>query len=435
MTMRRVFSRFVNLIEISNLYLLSANFASLGLAVLNFKLLASYLSVESLAIYALIITFQGFSTLILTGPLRVGLVRLYAKALVRNQQSEYIGFAFIVILGAGLCAVVIGSVISVFFSFKTPISIMGVTFAIAYGMLLDYNSFLSGAALQRGKKGLAAVRIIIGKLSLTVGLFIVAAMGKVIDVVSILGWTVAAFVMILILMQFMQGNASVEQLEVKNSKWRNWASELVSFSWIFMVIGIISWAQTGLPRFFLSWWQSPESIARFFIVTQIALISMLGAMATVTQIISPRLFRRQEERPHEVLSPWQNEILSGAGAVLFVALLGAGFSLIIGDRLIQLLTQRNYNDLGFLLALMFVTYGLYSTAQILRIYGDQIKKPRIYLIANLLYPISAVLLAFIGSKINLQTLCFYVLMGEVIHIALIVGINQFYFIRNRGSDL
>jgi len=415
--------------------LLSANFSSLGLSVLNFKLLASYLSTENLALYALIIIFQGFSTLILTGPLRVGLIRLYAKALIRNQQSEYVGFAFIVMLGAGLCVVVIGSVISVFLSFKNPINIMGVTFAIAYGILLDYNSFLSGADLQRGKKGLAAVRIIIGKLSLTGGLFIVAAMGKVIDVVSILGWTIATFIMILIFTQFMQGDASVEQLNVKNSEWRNWTSELVSFSWIFMVIGIVSWAQTGLPRFFLSWWQSPESIAQYFIVTQIALISMLGVMATVAQIISPRLFRRQEERPCEILSPWQNEILSGAGVVLSIALLGTGFSLIIGDWLIQLLTQKNYSDLAFLLALMFVTYGLYSTAQILRIYGDQIKKPRIYLIANLIYPISAVLLAFIGSKINLQTLCFFVLMSEVLHIALIVGINQFYFIRNRGSDL
>lgn len=430
--LRRVFSKFVNLIEVSNLYLLSANFFSLVLSVLNLKLLANYLSVENLSIYALIITFQSFSMLILTGPLRVGLVRLYVKALVRNQQSKYVGFASIVILCAGLFAIVIGGIISVFFSFKNPISIMGVVLAIGYGVLLDYNSFLAGSTLQRGNKKIAGIRIIIGRLSLTIGLFIAVLLRKTINAVSILSCTIAVFVIILVILQFIDRDSSIKQSKVKNNEWRNWTFELVNFSWIFMVIGVVSWAEMGLPRFFLSWWQSPESVAQFFIVMQIALNFMMVIMATITQIISPKLFRRQEERFYKVLSPWQNEIISGAGIALFIAFLGAGFSLIIGDKLIQLLTQKGYSDLNFLLALMFVTYGFYSTAQILRIYGDQIKKPKIYLMANLLYPISAILFAFIGSRISLLVLCFALLMSQVLHVALIIGINQFYFIRNRG---
>lgn len=424
-------SRVGALLGLLNPGLLGANVASLALAVGSLKLLSVLLSVEDLAVYVLITAFQSFSTLILTGPLRVGLTRLYTGPLLGGQRRDYERFALGAILISGLLSMAAASAVIGAFDFGPSVHVLGVVLAVAYGVLMDYASFLSGAALQRARVAVAAWFMLAPKLALIGGILVAVAVRPANLPVAILGWTLG-FTVLLLAPGYRVRRAAAEAAAPEGPPaWRTWVSELVGFSWIFVAVGVVSWAQTALPRYYLSWWQDAASVAGFYIVMQIAVAAMMSVMGAVGQTIAPRLYRRQEALPGHVPSPWQGELVGGAGIALAIALLGAACSLVLGDRLLLLLAREEYLGLSTLLALMFVTQGLRCAAQVLRIYGDQIKRPNIYLAANLVYPAATVLLALVGSRTGLAALCVALLAGELIHIGMIAAANQRHFVRSR----
>lgn len=416
--------------DASNFYLALANFASLVLSVINFKFLAGHMTKDALASYILVITFQSFSMMTLTSPLRIGLVRLYATALIKNDQAGYLRFAIVTLLVSGLIATIAGCAVSMVLGHKHSLDTLAVIFALVYGLLLDFTDFLAGTALQKGNKGLAAIRTVIGKFSLTVGLLLAVLFFKTGTPATILGLTLLAHILLTALS--IQWRMNIPR-ETNENNWRQWFHDVLAFSWIFAATGVISWAQVGMPRFFLSWWQNQESIAQYFIVTQIASLSMMGIAATVSQAIAPRLFRRHDEDPEAIQSPWQSELVGGVLLILCFALGGFVLSMVAGDHVIRVISQDRYAHLSLLMALSFVTCGIYMSAQFLRMYGDQNKKPSIYLATNIVYPILTVLLVLAAARISITAVCVVTCLAEVLHLLLVAATNQWYFSKKRKN--
>lgn len=404
--------------------LLVANVGSLALSLITIKVLSTLMSVDMFATYVLIITFQAFATFSLTGPLRVGLTRYHASALVSSDDTDYRRFAFSAFAVSALITTFGAVVVTRAFDFGSAVTIKGVVFAVLYGVLSDYASFLSIAALQIARGWLAVWLMIVGKLALLAGaalshIIFNAPAPETILLFAILVFSATLFT----LRDFCVGSVSLRTLFV-DLNWAVRAPAIVRFGWIFVATGLISWAQMSMPRYFLSWWQAPEEVVRFFLVTQIALLSMMTVSAVIGQTISPKLFSRHDDMcmlPH---SPWQYELLGGVGLAIFAALVAIFISLFAGDWVIALVSKKGYSDMSSLLAISFATYGFYAAAQVLRIYGDQIKRPQIYLTANIVYPVVAVGFSFLAVKHGIIFLCLALLTSEALHLAMIAAINH-----------
>lgn len=401
-----------------------ANVGSLALSLVTIKALSTMMSVDMFAAYVLIITFQAFATFSLTGPLRVGLTRYHASALISLDDVAYRRFAFSAFAASALITSFGAVVVVHAFDFGSAVTVQGVVFAVLYGVLSDYASFLSIAALQMARGWLAVWLMMLGKLALLAGAVLVYIIFDELEPEIVLLSAILIFSVTLFMLRgFSVGSGSIRSLFVD----LNWAARtppIVRFGWIFVATGLISWAQMSMPRYFLSWWQAPEEVVRFFLVTQIALLSMMTVTAVIGQTISPKLFSRHDDMcmlPH---SPWQYELLGGVGLAILAALVAIFISLFAGDWVIALVSRKDYRDMSSLLAISFATYGFYAAAQVLRIYGDQIKRPQIYLTANIVYPAAAVGLSFLAVKHGLIFLCLALLTSEAIHLAMIAAINH-----------
>jgi O-antigen/teichoic acid export membrane protein len=388
------------------------------------KVLSTLMSVDMFAAYVLIITFQAFATFSLTGPLRVGLTRYHASALVSLDDADYRRFALSAFAASALITTFGAVVVARVFDFGSAVTVQGVVFAVLYGVLSDFASFLSSAALQMARGWLAVWLMMVGKLALLAGAVLAFIIFDELEPETILLFAILIFwATLFILRGFSVGSSSLRSLFV-GLNWAARAPPVVRFGWIFVATGLISWAQMSMPRYFLSWWQTPEDVVRFFLVTQIALLSMMTITSVVGQTISPMLFRRHDDMCLHLPSPWQYELLGGAGLAFLVALGAVFFSLFAGDWVVTLLSKKDYHDISLLLAISFATYGFYAVAQVLRIYGDQIKRPQIYLSANVVYPAAAVGFSFLAVKHGLIFLCLALLTSEVLHLAMIAAINH-----------
>lgn len=410
-----------------------ANVGSLALSLVTIKVLSTLLSVDMFAAYVLIITFQAFATFSLTGPLRVGLTRYHASALVSSDDADYRRFAFSAFAASALITTFGAVVVVRAFDFGSAVTVQGVVFAVLYGVLSDYASFLSSAALQMARGWLAVWLMMVGKLALLAGAALAFINSDAAGPETILLFAILVFsATLFILRGFSVGSGSLRSLFV-GLNWAARAPSIVRFGWIFVATGLISWVQTSMPRYFLSWWQAPEDVVRFFLVTQIALLSMMTVTAVVGQTISPKLFRRQDDKRLPPPSPWQYELLGGAGLAILAALVAIFFSLFAGDWVVALVSKKGFRDMSSLLAISFATYGFYAVAQVLRIYGDQIKRPQIYLAANVVYPTAAVVFSFIAVNHGLIFLCLALLTAEALHLAMIAAINHRQYTYLRAS--
>jgi len=442
--------------DIISVRLFLANFSSLALSLVNIKVLSTFLSVDKFATWALIITFQSFATFILTGPLRVGLTRYHASALAVSEDASYRRFAFSAFFVSALISIFCAVMVVNAFDFGSSITIQGVVFAVLYGVILDYSSFLSLVAQQMAHVWRAIFLLMLGKLALLAGVALsfikfdvsegVSELGLLAGTVSlsvikfdapepeiILPLTVLVFSVSLFILRCFSCESSLLCSFFVGLKWDVRIPAIMRFGWVFVVTGLISWTQMSMPRYLLSWYQSPEEVACFFLVTQIALLSMATLTAVIGQTISPKLYIRHDDIQLPGLpSPWQFELVGGAGLAIFTALVAIIFSLVAGDWVVKLVSREGFDDISELLAISFATYGLYSVAQVMRIYGDQIKRPQIYLVANIVYPLVAVVLSFLAVRHGLIFFYFGLLTAEVIHLVMITVINQIQYNYSRA---
>lgn len=395
------------------------------------KTLALILSISSFSNYILVITFQSFATLVITGPLRVGLTRYHATALSEGGGVEYRRFAFWTFVVSALITPIFAGALFYSIRFEAGVTIQGVILAILYAILSDYSSFLSSAALQVTRKWLGVWLMLVGKLALLFGAVITYLLSDVSAPETILIFAITLFVLgLLIVREYLFGHCSLSK-SFESLRWAERAMPIAKFGAVFVLTGIISWAQMSLPRYYLSWWQSQEDIVKFYLVTQIAMLSMVTLTSAIGQTISPILFRRHDESQLTATSPWGYEVLGGVMVVLSAGVFASLLSMFLGDWLVALVSNKSIKGASILLSLSFATYGFYAIAQILRIYGDQIKRPKIYLSANITYPVAAVLLSYFGVQHGLLYLCLALLASELLHLIMIVSINHIEYSSQR----
>ena len=409
-----------NRVNISGMCFLVANFLSLALALVNFKLLTSILNQRILAEYALLTTFQNFGTLILTGPLRVALVRYYSSALVEKLKNEFEQFAVMTMTISAIILIASGIIFSICLGMSAILQIVSVFLIIIYGILQDYVSFQAGCAIQLNKAKIAAIRIIISKLSFTVGIIIAYLIERSPSAILIFSLSISALAIATYFTLEEPPKFSFKTLPV----YKDFSKRIYSFGWIFILTGLISWAQLNMPRFFISWNYSEEWVSKFYIITQISFLSLSGFMATVSQYLSPRLFKTFDEKPHLAPFPLKKEIIFSAAMMLGLAFLGLCASFVAGDWVVSLLSKKGIADIGLNLGIAFLAYGIYSAAQIFRIYGDQVKAPKKYLWVNIIYPSCAVLFTYLASKYSFSAIFLALLLSEVIHLSGVLIINK-----------
>jgi O-antigen/teichoic acid export membrane protein len=404
----------------SGIYFLVANFLSLALALVNFKLLTSVLNDRVLADYALLTTFQNFGTLILTGPLRVALVRYYSSALVDKLKFQFERFAALSMVVSAIILVLSGVVFSICLGMSTVLQLASIFLIIIYGILQDYLSFLAGCAIQLNKAKLAAVRIVVGKLSFTVGIALAFMIDRSPSAILIFSSSIIALILFAGFSLDEHSGFSFRMLPI----YKSFTGKIYSFGWIFIVTGLISWAQLNMPRFFINWNFPKESVSKFYIISQISFLALTGFLATISQYLSPRLFRNYDENPDKLLSPMQSGIITSASLMLGLAFLGACTSLVAGDWIASLLSKKGISNVGIDLAIAFIAYGFYSAAQVMRIYGDQMKLPKKYLWINVVYPACAVLFTYVAAQISFTSIFVGLLLSETIHITGVMLVNK-----------
>ncbi len=403
----------------SMMALIIANAIGVIATIANFKLLIAFFSTETMGHYALLTTYQSMTTLIVLGPIRVGLVRLYAAQLSR-LSGIFLRFLSGV-YGMAAAASLVGAIAVAAILVKSfPLNLVDVAACVLFSIAVTLNDIMVGISLQNGLQGQAAIRTIIGRCALTMAILACRAAGML-DFSSMF-FLAAAIIGVTSLQNFMQDRGRYKKIPDQHPA--EWRATIFTFFGVVAFTGILSTLQLSLPRYILSARTDNAELARFYVSTQIANLIMVAWMGTISQIISPKLFAAFHRDSARMPFPLSAPVCAGLFMVIAGAAIAAITFLVAGDALVDIGLKKAYAGISPIVAASFLVYGIYGTAQIVRLFGDQIQRPQIFLAVNIFYPLTVVVILLASRNITIWYVLGAMLIGECIHLASVTFISM-----------
>lgn len=398
--------------------LIVANAIGVIATIANFKLLIAFFSTETMGRYALLTTYQSMTTLIILGPIRVGLVRLYAAEISR-LSGNFLRFISGVYGIAAMASLVGAIAVAAILIRNFPLNLVDVTACVLFTIAVTLNDIMVGISLQNGLPGQAAIRTIIGRCALTAAILACRAA----DVLNFsnMFFLAATIIGATSLQNFMKDKSRYQDIPGHHQS--EWRSTIFTFFGVVAFTGILSTLQLSLPRYILSARTDNAELARFYVSTQIANLVMVAWMGTISQIISPRLFALYHRDTTRVPFPLSGPVCAGIFMVVAGAALAAIVFLVAGDTLVDIGLKKAYSGISPVVAASFLVYGIYGTAQIVRLFGDQIQRPQIFLAVNIFYPLTVVVILLASQHITTWYVLGAMLAGECIHLASVTFIS------------
>jgi O-antigen/teichoic acid export membrane protein len=375
------------------------------------KILAFYLPQSSFGLYYIGSTLSIFATQIFYGPFGNGFSRFFCIADEGNQLDLFLNQALKMIRYLTILFIT-GSILLYFFIYRVYqiqptqfLSFLGIAVFSSYSALVYAYFHLVRERLKIAFfQGLDAF--------IKVALLLVTAIYCQSNIESFLYVLVASSFLILVFQIFHLKSSGIFTTHINVSINGSWTKNIFLFSYPFAIWGVFTWLQMSADRYFLGFFWSPQRVAEYAIIFQLGYYPPSILIGNFVQTVTPVLYKiAGAGKDYTSVKRSSNMIIKMTLYSLFMVIIGFLIMFLFSNTIIVLLADSKYISIASYLPYMFLSGGIFSTAQILSI--DFQSKMRIKTLMWI-----KILTSVIGIIFSFFSILYFGLLGAIINCVL-----------------
>lgn len=334
-----------------------AGSAAVGLV--SVRLLTGLVGPEEYGTLALALTLGVLSNQTAFGPLSAGLMRLYPSTHKRGIVGSLLETRRNLLVQGGLVFLVpasIGSLVSLIVGAEqiSALLMLACLVALAGGVETTAVSLQSAAR----RRGWAALSGVTGP-ALRYGFGVLFAVVLVPSAVTVLlGYCFGAACVAML--QRCQIRRLFGTLTARPSDSSDLQRELVRYTWPFSVWGLFFWLQLASDRWALAFFRDSHEVGLYAALFQIGYYPVMQVMTVLGGFIQPIIFARAQSVDNRSA---HRASIAAAACAAGLTLLGTICAAAFSGRIIGVVLDERYVDIGSLLPWVVLAAGLFSVGQ------------------------------------------------------------------------
>jgi len=374
--------------------------ASILGALLLVRVLTQHLDPAKYGQLALGLTVAGLVNQVVMGGISGGIGRYYSIAVERKELPGYLGASFQMMGFATVTVSVIALPLMVGLYWLECSQWMGLAAAaMVFSVLSSYNSSLNGiqnAARQRS--------IVAFHGGLDAWLKILFALGVMLWLGSsstavVIGYILSSLIVIGSQVLFLR--RLFPSLSPAGCDYKPWRREMWAYSWPFSTWGIFTWAQQSSDRWALQAFASTQEVGQYAVLFQLGFTPIFLAGGLAMNFLGPVLYQRSGDATDQtrIIDTYQiTRKLTIAGLIMTLIgfLLGYG----LHKWIFQLLINKQYHAVSYLLPWMILSAGFMSCHHILGMRVSSLLRTKELVYPQIIMASLAISLNIIGAFLN-----------------------------------
>jgi O-antigen/teichoic acid export membrane protein len=371
------------------------------------KILSSQLPQSSFGLYYLGTTLSIFATQILFGPFGNGFSRFFWIANDRNELELFLSQSIYTIKWLTVIFLIVS--IGLYFSIKNiyQINILMFFCFIIIAICSSYTALLYAYFnIIRKRKIIAFYQLVESVLKISFLFVIIFFYDK--TIMNFLYSLTFASIFIVNL-QFLK----IKSILIPNKnitrlvKQKTWIREIAYFSYPFAIWGIFTWFQMSSDRYFLGYFTSSAKVAEYAIIFQLGYYPPSLLIGNFVQTVTPILYQKVVKSDDLISQKNSSKLINKMSYYsILLVILGFLIMFLFSRIIIDILAHKKYLNVSNYLPYMFLSGGIFSTAQILSIdYQSKMRMKELMWIK--------VITSFIGITFSYLCIKSYGLTGAV----------------------
>lgn len=419
LTNQTTFSLFRSLLRHKSLpeisWLILGQMVSIALGFISMKLLTS-MGASEFGKYSLVLTIATLVSSIFYGPAEQGFTRFYYEFANKGKAQTFISLFYKFLLIAGFTFLIITIIaIPVNYFLKTSEQAFGILIMGLYIIIFTssniYNSLLN---LLRKRKTNAIIQI--GERSLTIlFLFILTLYTKLNANIALSAILVVVIIVVIlktkVLSAYIPKDIETNSAELKETR-KKMTQSIVSFSAPFAIWGATGWLQSNSERWIIAKYLTNADVGIFSIMAILASYLIAIPSGIIGQFAYPIIYEKMfavdnRHKNAEGIRVYNYFIIT----IIFLVVLSTVFTIIFGQRLILLISNKEYSSNWQILPLIVIGVGIFNIGQALTIIGGINNVPQRYIFPKIATGVFAVVS-------NIFFIIYWGLLGAAISICI-----------------
>jgi O-antigen/teichoic acid export membrane protein len=339
-------------------------FNTIGLLIVT-KILSANLSQTSYGLYYIGTTLSILAIQIFFGPLGNGFSRFYWVADEKNELSIFFHQSLTICRYITLLFFTISTLLYFYGKDKYNINLSFFAIFTILAITSSYSSLIYSYFNILRLRSIVAVYQIIEAITKVVSLIFVAYFLNN-SLINFLYFLTGISIITLLVQTFHLKNFGIFNGGSFFKLTGSWTYSILNFSFPFVIWGVFTWFQMSSDRYFLGFFLSPAKVAEYAIVFQLGYYPPSILIGNFVQTITPILYQKiGANKSSENLKSSTSLINKMTLYACVLVLIGFIFALAFSDIIIKLLAHDKYLSSSYLLPFMFLSGGIFSTAQIL----------------------------------------------------------------------
>ena len=363
--MSAIYSSRLRRLANEGIWVLIGQVASILGALVLVRVLTEYLEPEQYGQLALCLTVAGLVNQVVMGGVTAGIGRYYSIASEKNDLNGYLHASLRLMGYATAAAVVITAVLVAglpWLGYSQWIGLAAV--AMVFSVLSGYNASLSG--IQNAARQRAVVAFHGG---LDAWLKILLAVGMILwlgnsSTAVVLGYVLSSLLVTGSQIIFLRRLIRLQ--DNKLQPFSNWGAQIWAYSWPFSVFGVFTWMQQISDRWALQTFASGYEVGLYAVLFQLGYVPIGLVTGMAMNLLGPILYQRSGTATdlsrnisvHRIA--WRITFAS-----LLMTVLAFVLTLLLHERIFQVLVATKYQAVSNLLPWMVLAGGIFAGGQML----------------------------------------------------------------------
>lgn len=410
------------------IWLMVGQSISIALGFVTMKLLST-MGTSEFGKYSLVLTIAAFVSAILYGPVEQGFIRFYYEYLNKGKARTFIHIFYGFLLTTGISLLIITIPLLYFINYIINIDkkILGLLIMGLYVIIFTssniYNSFLN---ILRKRKANTLIQIAEKSLIILL-LYLVTFKTKLTADLGLLVILIALLIIIILKTNYLNTYVPKDINANETQKTRREIVHVIArFSWPFAIWGITGWLQSNSERWIIAKYLSTGDVGIFSLMAVLANYLIAIPSGIISQFTQPIIYEKissksdisEREKGYKVFNYF---ILATIGIVIISTL----FSIIFGDQMILLISNKEFASNWKILPILCVGIGLFTIAQALTTDGVIKNIPKVYIVPKMITGIFAIFAnVFFIIHLGILGVALSICLINLLYLLMITFINK-----------
>lgn len=354
-------------------WVVSSNILGLLVTLYTINLITSKLNISQYGSLGLILTIQGFFSLVFFGSINNGIFRFSSISIQVQRAKNYFTATLKMGILLGVFTIIIGFFSSIVFFFGYKNLIHPFNIVLGTSILLGLSDFILSILLSlRKRKIIFFIKLI--ESFFKISLLYLIPINDYFDVLII--YFLVSLINYLLLLYFFKDK--LKGLSFFFTKFEYyWLKKILIYSYPFLIWGIFGWAQQSSVKWALEIYTSRNDIGLFNALMQIGYSPVIILFGVLMNFITPIIFQKINPSSITLNSKvFLRKILNVSLICILLLFFGTLILVPISPFIVDILFPIEYISISKYVPVVFLASGLYSTTNFLANIPFSLNKPK-----------------------------------------------------------